>query len=192
MIGSLVRALGDDPAGRSADRRAELAQLAYEHAVHMEGVLRQVAAVAQGIDASGVPEAPVPLHRIIAATTAVVPRDRLGVEVTPAAGNFPVPPQHTRQVLINLLDNAARHGPPEGPVRLRAVMIGRRLRLAVSDTGRLTAGLDEALHRGSPPMGMAGLGLWIVRHLVTVCGGTIAARPLPAGVAVEVTLPPPD
>ena len=186
-----MRALGDEPGDRTAAHRTEMAQLAYEQAMHMEGVLRQVAAVTRGMDAVSVDGDPVPLHRILPATVAMVPSARLTVDVTPAAGRFPVHAQHTRQVLVNLLDNAARHGPAEGAVRLLARTAGRQLRLTVADQGRLTGGLQESLRRRDPPPDMTGLGLWIVRQLVSVAGGAVGARVLPSGgVAVEVTLPP--
>ena len=190
VLGSLVRALGDESGTRTAAHRTEIAELAYEHAMHMEGVLRQVAAVTEGMGAA--PDGrPVPLHRILPATVAMVPSARLTVDVSPAAGRFPVHAQHTRQVLVNLLDNAARHGPDEGPVRLLARTAGRQLRLTVADQGRLTGGLEESLRRRTPPSDMTGLGLWIVRQLVAVAGGAVGARSLPSGgVAVDVTLPP--
>lgn len=191
VLGSLVRALGDESGARTAAHRTEIAELAYQHAMHMEGVLRQVAAVTEGISAAPADGRPVPLHRILPATVAMVPAARLTVDVTPAAGRFPVHAQHTRQVLVNLLDNAARHGPEEGAVRLLARTAGRQLRLTVADQGRLTGGLQESLRRRTPPSDMTGLGLWIVRQLVAVAGGAIGARSLPSGgVAVEVTLPP--
>jgi K+-sensing histidine kinase KdpD len=191
VLGSLVRALGDDSGGPVAGNRAEIAELAYEHAVHLESVLRQAAAVTQGMSAATSAGPRVPLHRILPATVAVVPPARLTVEVSPAAGRFEVHGQHTRQVLTNLLENAVRHGPESGSVRLRASTAGRRLRLTVSDEGRLTKEFVKSLRRRNPPADMKGLGLWITRHLVAGAGGSIQARPLDSGgVAVEVTLPP--
>ncbi len=191
VLGSLVRALGDDAAGPLAGHRAEMAELAYEHAAHLEAVLRQAAAVTQGMSAAASSGPRVPLQRILPATVAVVPRARLTVEVSPAAGRFEVHGQHTRQVLTNLLENAVRHGPESGSVRLRASTAGRRLRLTVSDEGRLTKEFVKSLRRRSPPADLTGLGLWITRHLVAGAGGSIQARPLDSGgVAVEVTLPP--
>ena len=44
--------------------------------------------------------------------------------------------------------------------------------------------------RRTPPPGQKGLGLWVVRHLVSAHGGRVRARPLhPQGLAVEVILP---
>jgi signal transduction histidine kinase len=93
-------------------------------------------------------------------------------------------------VLINLLSNAERHGPAGGTIRLDARRHRRGIRLTVADGGRLTADLAHSLSRRTPPAGEKGLGLWVVRHLVTTHGGQVRARSLnPRGVAVEVTLP---
>jgi signal transduction histidine kinase len=182
---SLVRALEQH---QSEPRHSELARLATEHARHAEAVLRQAAAVAQGLNAGT--DHPQPLHRLLPAVAAVVPEDRLTVAVTGAASRCLVPAQHTRQILINLLTNAAAYAPGGTPIRLRAHTDLRRLRLTVSDDGRPTRDLTEALTRRTPPADSKGLGLWVVRHLVATHGGSLRARALnPRGLAVEVTLP---
>ncbi|WP_272493024.1 sensor histidine kinase [Jidongwangia harbinensis] len=184
-LASLVRALETT---RSEPRHSELARLAAEHASHAEAVLRQAAAAAQGLDAGA--EHPVPLHRVLPAATAVVPGDRLTVAVTQSAGRCLVPPQHLRQILINLLTNAAAYAPSGTPIRLRARTDLCRLRLTVADAGRPNRDLTVALNRRTPPPDSNGLGLWVVRHLAARHGGSVRARALsPSGLAVEVSLP---
>jgi two-component system OmpR family sensor kinase len=191
VLGSLMRTLGDEPIGRDTANRAEITQLACEHAMHLESVLRQAAAMTHGLSPAPSAGRRMPLHRILPATVAVVPPARLTVQVSPAAGEFVVDGQHTRQVLTNLLENAVRHGPEHGAVLLRADTVGRRLRLAVSDEGELTQGLRVSLRRRRPPVDTTGLGLWIVRQLVTRGGGSIRAlSSRTGGVTVEVVLPP--
>jgi signal transduction histidine kinase len=184
-LASLVRAL---EANQSEPRQSELARLAAEHASHAEAVLREVAAAAQGLAVGG--DEHTPLHRVLPAAAAVVPGDRLTVSVTPAAGRCLVSPQHTRQILINLLTNAATYAPAGTAIRLRARTDLRRLRLTVADAGRPNRDLTVALKRRTPPADSKGLGLWLVRQLVATHGGSLRARALsPRGLAVEVSLP---
>jgi len=181
---SLVRALEDQP---SEARRAELARLAGAHAAHAQSVLEQAAASVMG----GADPAE-PLHRVLPAALATVPSDRLAVHLSPAALAWPVHPRHTRQVLINLLGNAIRHGLQPGPVRLRGHVRGRRLRLAVANAGSLSRDLTGALKRPQPPPDDNGLGLWVVRQAVAASGGSVRARPLGrCALEVEVRLPAP-
>lgn len=89
------------------------------------------------------------------------------------------------QVLTNLLDNALRHTPPGGRVRLGAERVGDRLRITVCDDGegiprehlprifdrfyRVDTARDRA-HGGS------GVGLSIVRSITEAHGGSVSAR----------------
>ena len=182
---SLVHALQGHP---SESARAELARLAGEHVAHAEAVLRQAAAAAYGM--SGEPDPPVPLHRILPLVTATVPADRLVVRVGRHAGEQLVHPQPVGQILINLLTNAERHGPPGATIRLEARTRRRGLRLTVADEGAVTPELTRSLHRRTAPAGEKGLGLWVVRQLVATHGGSIRARGRGrGGLRIEVTLP---
>jgi signal transduction histidine kinase len=182
-LSSLVRALESQP---SELRRGELAQLAGEYAAHAEAVLQQAAAAAAGL--SEATDAAVPLHRVLPVVAAAVPTERLAVSVSPGAARCLVPGRHTRQILLNLLTNAARYSP--GEIRLSAAVGWRRLRLVVADQGGWNDDLGRALHRRTPPAGTKGLGLWVVRHLVDAQGGSLRARSLaPRGVAMEIDLP---
>jgi two-component system sensor histidine kinase KdpD len=93
------------------------------------------------------------------------------------------------QVLVNLLENAARHTPPRTLIRLRAQVRGGELVISVEDFG---PGLPEGdferifkkFHRG------AGLGLAICRAIVELHKGHIWAERLPGvGTAFRFTLP---
>ena len=90
-----------------------------------------------------------------------------------------------RQVIWNLLTNAVKFTPSGGFIEVRASREGGEARIVVRDTGRgLRADViphlfeqfhqssvaDRAQHRG------LGLGLAIVRHLVTAHGGRVEAR----------------
>jgi two-component system sensor histidine kinase MprB len=98
-----------------------------------------------------------------------------------------------RVAVRNLLDNAAKFGPPEGPVEVR--LAGGEL--TVRDHGPGIADEDlpfvfdrfyRALSSRSAPG--SGLGLAVVQEIVTGHGGTISAAPAPGGGAVmRLTLP---
>ncbi len=184
-LSSLVRALEAHPAG---EHRSELTRLAAEHAAHAAAVLEQAAAAAGGLTGSA--DTAMRLLDVLPVAAGTVPGDRLKVTVSAAAARCPVPSRHTRQILINLLTNAARYSPADGLIRLRARIVRRRLQLTVADQGTMTPDLMRALKRRTPPVDDKGLGLWMVRHLVAARGGTLRARPLsPHGLAMEVTLP---
>jgi K+-sensing histidine kinase KdpD len=88
------------------------------------------------------------------------------------------------------VENALRHGPSDGQVGLYATLRGPDLSILVTDEGRVDDALLVALRRPAPAVGMSGLGLWIVRQLVTADGGALRAHRLrPRGVALEVLLP---
>jgi two-component system, OmpR family, sensor kinase len=181
-LSSLARAMQAQP---SPDRRAEMARLATEYAAHAMSVLAEADAIAAGrSDRSG----PARLAELLPSVAATVPAGRLSTLATPAAGRWPVHPPHTRQILINLVGNAARHSP--GLIRLGARRRAGRLRLTVADEGGLNPLLACALRRATPPPDDRGLGLWVVRHLAVTHGGRLQARrPRSGGLVMEVTLP---
>jgi signal transduction histidine kinase len=182
-LSSLARAMEAQPC---PDRRAEMAQLATDYAAHALSVLAEADAMAAGL--SGRSGDSVPLEQVLPSVLATVPAGRLSVVTTPAAGRWPVHRQHTRQILINLVGNAARHSP--GTILLGARLRARRLRLTVADEGGPNPLLARALHRQTPPAGDDGLGLWLVRHFAAAHGGRVRARRgRPGGLVMEVVLP---
>jgi two-component system, OmpR family, sensor kinase len=182
---SLTRALAEEA---ETDRTA-VARLAREQAGHVASVLSQATEVAQGLHGSPLADEPVPIGRLLPAAAAAVPPRRLRIRVDERVAARPVAGRRTRQVLINLLDNAVRHGPPEGAILLRLEPAAGGLAVTVQDEGLDSAPVEAALRRRTPPAGMPGMGLWIVRQLVAVDGGTVTAYRAPAGVTVRVLLP---
>jgi signal transduction histidine kinase len=182
-LSSIARAMETQP---SPDRRAEMARLAGEYAAHALSVIAEADALVAGLfDGPG--EA-APLARLLPSVAATVPDQRLSTVATPAAARWPVHLQHTRQILINLVGNAVRHS--SGPIRLCAWQRAGRLRLTVTDGGRLNPRLARALDRDTPPDDNNGLGIWVVRHLAVTHGGRLRARRGPSGeLVMEVVLP---
>jgi two-component system sensor histidine kinase KdpD len=98
------------------------------------------------------------------------------------------------QVLINLIENATKHGAP--PFSIRARRRGEAVEIEVADRGPGLPGGDPArlfdkFVRASAAPG-AGLGLAVVRAIVQAHGGTVVAEDRPGGGAVfRAVLPTP-
>ncbi|MFY1575759.1 HAMP domain-containing sensor histidine kinase [Verrucosispora sp. WMMD703] len=120
-------------------------------------------------------------------------------DVRPAA-HVDVDPQRMGQVLGNLLDNALRHTPEGGTVTVRVTGGARNVELAVVDTGPGIPAehlphvferfyrVDTARDRDN---GGSGIGLAIVRAVVSAHGGRVRAENVPGGGAMfKVMLPP--
>ncbi|WP_245604414.1 DUF4153 domain-containing protein [Nocardioides aequoreus] len=126
---------------------------------------------------------------------------RLESTVSPPGLTTYADPDRLRQVVANLVDNACRHSPPGGTVRLAATAHEGGLRLVVSDEG---AGIDEADRErvferfGTAGGGGTGLGLAIARWVTDLHGGRIEVLDPPAhadrapGAHVRVDLPARD
>ncbi|MEO9176413.1 MAG: ATP-binding protein, partial [Gaiellales bacterium] len=98
-----------------------------------------------------------------------------------------------RQVLVNLLENAAIYDP--GPIKLRAVRAGRRLELRVIDHGpgvpeaerqRIFEAFQRLRTPGRAPERGTGLGLAIARGFVEAHAGTIRVETTIGGGATFV------
>jgi len=108
-------------------------------------------------------------------------------------------PHHLTRLLLNLLDNALRHTPPEGQVTLAAVRMGEEVHITVADTGEGIAPehlphLGERFYRADTARtrqhGGTGLGLSICRGIVAAHGGSLTIDSnLGRGTTVTVVLP---
>jgi two-component system sensor histidine kinase BaeS len=119
----------------------------------------------------------------------------LAVEAEEGLPDIELDPLRMRQVITNLVANAIRHTPSRGKVIVSVARAGDRQVLSVTDTG---SGMDAdaAAHafdrfwRTADSPG-AGLGLAIVRDLVTAHGGTVELRTgVDQGTTVVCTLGP--
>jgi len=126
---------------------------------------------------------------------------RWQVDVEPVDLVVPADPARLHQVIANLLDNAARHSPPEGQVQVRAGRVGDGAQAAVflevHDEGPGIAAADrdrvfERFHRAGAAQsvtGGTGLGLAIARWAVQLHGGTIEVADTSSGCRMRVVLP---
>lgn len=126
------------------------------------------------------------------------------VELPPGAEQVHADPEAVRQILTNVLENAARYTPPGGRIAVTAQRdAGAMVRVAVSDTGTGIPSehlprLFERFYRVDPhrsrEAGGTGLGLAIVKHLVEAHGGRVEAESrlgVGAGTTIRWTLPAP-
>ena len=121
----------------------------------------------------------------------------VNVDISPNLPLVPIDYVLTNQVLINLLDNAAKYSPENGPITIRACQNGESLQIDVEDRG---PGIPEEdlqrifekfyrVKRFENVVG-TGLGLSICKGIVEVHGGKIWAENLPAGGArIAFTIP---
>ncbi|MGW0246274.1 HAMP domain-containing sensor histidine kinase [Nocardia goodfellowii] len=99
------------------------------------------------------------------------------------------------QVLLNLLDNAARHGPAGGEVRVHARAESGSVVIDVDDDGpgipsaERARVFDRFTRGGRTDGGGTGLGLAIARWIIELHDGTIAVAD--PGSRIRITLPAP-
>ncbi len=115
----------------------------------------------------------------------------LSANVDQALGEAMMDSRQVRRVLLNLVQNAIRHTPPDGTVTIAANRVDDRVEFEVRDTGegfdpadsvRIWARFfrsDPARSRVDGESAQSGLGLAIARGIVELHGGTISAHSLP-------------
>jgi hypothetical protein len=114
--------------------------------------------------------------------------------VTPEDLTVAADPDRLHQLLANLLDNAVRHSPYGGEIRLTAERLGDDVQLAVADEGPGIAAADrgtvfERFTTSAAHTSGTGLGLAISRWVAQLHGGTIAVADGDRGCRIQVTLP---
>ena len=107
-------------------------------------------------------------------------------------------PGTLRQIVINLLDNAVKYGPPEQLVRVSVDADSHAARIEVLDEGpgippSEREAVFDAFRRGrnagSSGAGGSGIGLTIVREIVAAHGGTVSVAESARGARFVVELP---
>ena len=108
-------------------------------------------------------------------------------------------PKALDHILVNLIDNAVKHGRPDGSVRVEARADVGAVRIEVRDDGpgiadKHRARVFERFYRADPSRsreaGGTGLGLSIVKHLVESMDGEVGVEPnAPQGSIFWLRLP---
>ncbi|GLZ29992.1 two-component sensor histidine kinase [Lentzea sp. NBRC 105346] len=133
------------------------------------------------------------LADVVAEAKVAAPEARFTVTVEPPDLTVMADGERLHQVVVNLLDNAARHGPRGGHVEVvggctaDSIVIEVRDEgpgIAVADRGRIFERFTRGERAGG---GGTGLGLAIARWVVDLHGGTIAV--VDPGSRIRVTLP---
>ena len=197
VITGAATTLRDDAERLTPAARAELLSSIVDDAQRLERVLAnllQLTRVETGLEPA---REWVPAEEVVgAALTRLesVLRDREVDLAIPPELVLRIDPVLFEQLLINLIENALKHGAP--PITIRALRRGDTVELEVADRGPgLPAGattrLFEKFVRASAAPG-AGLGLAVVRAIAQAHGGDVVAEDRAGGGAVfRVTLPSP-
>lgn len=180
-----------------ADARAD-AEVVVASALHARGVLRQLLTFArrmpqqrEGVRLDGLVTEALPLLRAICAQEGV----EIEIDSEPGVPEVSADPGQLRQVVVNLVSNAAQANAEGGKVKIsvRADVDREAVRLIVEDDGEGMA--EEVIREALLPFfttreNGTGLGLAVVHGIVESHGGTIGFDSAPGeGTRVDVLLP---
>jgi signal transduction histidine kinase/ActR/RegA family two-component response regulator len=149
----------------------------------------------QAVDLAEVVRAAVESMRVAAEAKSITLREIIDPRVDSIAGD----PGRLQQVVWNLLSNAVKFTPNGGSILVRVERINSHVEIVVADTGQglEAAALGSVFDRfwqadGSGKQGV-GLGLSIVKEIVSLHGGTVVAHSegLDKGSTFTVRLPLP-
>ena len=178
--------------GRTPEQRNEAEEVIERQVAHMSRLLDDL------LDVSRVTRSRLELKKSPTELTAVVAsavetarpmldakHHTLSVDLPTHAVRFEADLVRVAQVLSNLLINAAKYTDPGGQIRLRAAQEGKELLISVGDNGigiaadmmpRLFTIFSQAEDVLGRAEGGLGIGLSLVRGLVTLHGGSVEAR----------------
>ncbi len=195
----------DDGLGDGTERRDALVRIRQQSA-HLLDMIQTM------LDINRIEEGRIPMERQELTVAELVERLRVNIPAnwlketvslsweTPAGGDARLFSDRGKIEMIvrNLVHNALKYT-DQGRVRVTALPLsGERLRVSVSDTGRgIPAGDLERIfemfaqsHNGPPRDGSFGLGLFLVRQLTELLGGSIeVSSEVGVGSRFSVTLP---
>ena len=105
-------------------------------------------------------------------------------------------PSQLKLAIYNLLDNARKYSPPDSPIELESRIEDGDVVIKIRNQGgSITDDEGEAFfekyRRGSNSMntGGAGIGLWLVRSIISHHKGQVTLTGMPSGVEATVRLP---
>lgn len=204
-IQGFSEALADDVITAPAARQETAQRIAREvqRLRRMVAEIRQMSSLEAG--QTKLDLAPLDMHSLVDETLAVIAPEceHKGITVhNDIAANTPVvlaDGDRITQVLLNLLDNARRHTPEGGMLRVGAQVSGPSLRIWIQDTGTGISPEDlphifERFYRAdrsrTTTTGGSGLGLAIVKAIITAHRGDVWAESVVGkGTRITFTLP---
>lgn len=174
-----------------AAQRARFVENIAQDAERMERLVTRMLELARVESEAQEPAEQLEVHTAI--TTLLkryAPRVELSVEDPPAVVS--IAESHLRAVVVNLVENALRHG-GDKPVQVRVSSRAQRLAISVHDQG---PGISEAnqarlfqrFFTTERDRGGTGLGLSIVKAIAEARGGEVSARSGPEGSVFSVVL----
>lgn len=178
VLGSLDRAPG---------QAGELLALARAQTAHLSSMLRTADATGGAVQRSRGTRTLCDVLRASVAGSGL-PRSQLALEVEADAGDVTVADARVQRILLNLLENAHRHG-DGAPVRLRATARGGWVELSITQAGVLVERVLPHLRDDRPPVDLTGLGLWSVRRQAGELGGRVLWSADGDGLTLTVRLP---
>ena len=184
-----------------ARAHAERILTAAGHVVELSDELLDLARIEAGKIAIASEEVDVTavLHEVLAMLAAAFDARRMRVALhTPQPVRLSADARRLRQILINVLGNAAKFGRDGGRVEIRLAADAGGTRISVADDGPGIAAADpaslfEPFARGAGTGGVdgAGLGLPIVKGLMEAHGGAVRlTSEAGRGTTVELVFPP--
>jgi signal transduction histidine kinase len=174
--------------GRSSHGHADVLAMAQAQAAHLMSLLRT--AEATGGAPPRRPGAGQLLPDVLDASVAAsgLPRRQLTVELDETAGSVQVGDSRLQRIMVNLLENAHRHG-GGAPVHLAVTSGGGWVECAVTQAGIASERVVGHLRTLSPPADLTGLGLWSVRQQARELGGWIVWEDDGGALTLRVQLP---
>lgn len=193
----LMRARGGGQLGREAQVIARQVQ----HLCRMVDDLLDVSRITRGLVTISM--RPIDLGPILARAVEMASpllesrRHHLSVDVQGGGLHVDGDPDRLAQVFANLLTNAAKYTDPGGRIELSAAREGEQIVVKVRDTGvgmtpELLAHVFDLFVQGAQgperSAGGLGIGLALVKSLVTMHGGAVEARSEGPGKGSELTV----
>jgi signal transduction histidine kinase len=123
----------------------------------------------------------------------VAEKKEIELQISAAAGSIWADRQRTTQVLNNLISNAIKYSPRGSTVTIWAEEHEQSVHILVADQGpgipaeeriRLFTQFGKLTTRPTEGENSTGLGLWIVKHLVTLQNGKVGFECPPGGGSI--------
>ena len=181
---SALHHLDDDSPGR-----LDLLALARAQAAHLTSMLR-TAEAARVRTPPHDPSAWRRLRDVVATSVAAsgLPRRQLTLRLAGCSGDVLVGDSRLQRILVNLLENAHRHGRGE-PVELTASCGRGWVELALTQPGVPARVVAGHLRTVEPPPDLTGLGLWSAQRQARELGGRVVCEDGDGALILRVQLP---